>query len=34
MLIVSSRVTSAVIRVVMPFWLHASFAKSKRSDGL
>ena len=34
MLIVSSRVTSPVVRTVMPRWLHASFARSRRSAGL
>ena len=34
MLMVSSRVTSPVVRTVMPRWLQASFARSSRSAGL
>ena len=33
MLIVSRRVTSAVVRTVIPRWLQASLARSTRSDG-
>ncbi len=33
MLIVSSRVTSPVTRTVIPRWLHANFARSRRSPG-
>ena len=34
MLMVSSRVTSPIIRVVIPRWLQPSFARSSRSLGL
>ena len=33
MLIVSSRVTSPIMRVVMPRWLQPSLARSSRSHG-
>jgi hypothetical protein len=33
MLMVNSRVTSPIIRVVIPRWLQPSFARSSRSDG-